>query len=74
MIEVMRRATGEEPHMWGSIVGFGAYHYKYTRGREGDTPPDSPPARRRQPSTSWTGYTALTAGTYTKRAREGGKS
>lgn len=23
--------------MWGSIVGFGQYHYKYASGREGDT-------------------------------------
>jgi hypothetical protein len=38
MVELMRRATGEEPQMWGSIVGFGQYHYKYASGREGDTP------------------------------------
>ena len=37
MVELMRRATGEEPKMWGSIVGFGAYHYKYESGREGDS-------------------------------------
>jgi hypothetical protein len=37
MVELMRRATGEEPAMWGSIVGFGRYHYKYDSGREGDT-------------------------------------
>jgi hypothetical protein len=30
-------ATGEKPTMWGSaIIGFGAYHYKYDSGREGD--------------------------------------
>lgn len=23
--------------MWGTIVGFGQYHYKYASGREGDT-------------------------------------
>ena len=28
LIEVMRRATGQEPQMWGTIVGFGSYHYK----------------------------------------------
>ena len=37
-IELMRRATGAEPQMWGSIVGFGQYHYKYESGREGDAP------------------------------------
>ena len=24
--------------MWGSIVGFGGYHYRYDSGREGDAP------------------------------------
>jgi hypothetical protein len=38
LVEVMRRATGEEPRMWGTIVGFGSYHYKYASGREGDAP------------------------------------
>ncbi|MBD5787667.1 DUF1801 domain-containing protein [Cellulosimicrobium terreum] len=34
---LMTRVTGEEPRMWGpSIVGFGAYHYRYGSGREGD--------------------------------------
>ena len=37
VLEMMREVTGEEPVMWGStIVGFGAYHYKYASGREGD--------------------------------------
>lgn len=37
LIEIMGRATGAEPRMWGpSIVGFGSYHYKYDSGREGD--------------------------------------
>jgi hypothetical protein len=37
MIEMMRRATGETPEMWGpSIIGFGSYHYRYESGREGD--------------------------------------
>lgn len=31
-------ATGQKPTMWGSaIIGFGAYHYKYDSGREGDS-------------------------------------
>ena len=34
---LMRRATGKRAKMWGSsIVGYGNYHYKYERGREGD--------------------------------------
>jgi Domain of unknown function (DU1801) len=37
---LMAEATGAEPAMWGSgIVGFGAYHYRYATGREGDWPP-----------------------------------
>lgn len=38
LLELMRRATGQEPVMWGpSIVGFGTYHYRYGSGREGDS-------------------------------------
>jgi hypothetical protein len=34
---MMRKATGKSAKMWGpSIVGYGAYHYKYASGREGD--------------------------------------
>ena len=37
LVKIFARATGEPPVMWGpSIVGFGAYHYKYESGREGD--------------------------------------
>ena len=39
LLEMFRRATGEEPLMWGpSIIGFGQYHYVYDSGREGDAP------------------------------------
>jgi hypothetical protein len=39
LLELMREITGEEPAMWGpSIVGFGAYTYKYASGREGEWP------------------------------------
>ena len=39
LVQLMRRASGEKPAMWGpSIVGFGSYHYKYDSGREGDMP------------------------------------
>jgi hypothetical protein len=34
---LMQDIVGEPPTMWGpSIVGFGAVHYKYESGREGD--------------------------------------
>lgn len=36
LVELMGRATGEEPHLAGTIVGFGTYHYRYASGREGD--------------------------------------
>jgi hypothetical protein len=36
---LMAEVTGAEPAMWGSsIVGFGAYHYRYASGQEGDWP------------------------------------
>ncbi len=39
LVKLLQSATGEKPKMWGpSIVGFGAYHYKYESGREGDAP------------------------------------
>ena len=39
LLDLMTDITGEEAVMWGdSIVGFGAYHYKYESGREGDMP------------------------------------
>src|SRR5436190_9776880 len=39
IIEIMKKASGFEPKMWGSaIIGFGSYHYKYESGREGDAP------------------------------------
>jgi hypothetical protein len=37
LVKLMSEVTGEKPKLWGpSIVGFGAYHYKYESGREGD--------------------------------------
>jgi hypothetical protein len=36
---MMAEITGEPAVMWGtSIVGFGAYHYRYDSGHEGDAP------------------------------------
>ena len=37
LLELFSRVTGAEPTLWGTIVGFGSYHYKYESGREGDT-------------------------------------
>jgi hypothetical protein len=38
MLEIMQEITGQPPRMWGpTIVGFGAYHYVYASGHEGDT-------------------------------------
>jgi hypothetical protein len=114
LIEVMRRATGEEPRMWKTVIGFGSYHYRYESGREGDTPAAGFAARkaattlyvldgveahgellgRLGPHTTGVGcvyikrlddvdlevletlvarsYAALTTGTFTNRAGEGG--
>ena len=37
--ELMKKQSGFDAKMWGpAIVGFGAYHYKYDSGREGDAP------------------------------------
>lgn len=38
LLGLMKRATGEEPRLWGTIVGYGEYHYRYESGREGDAP------------------------------------
>ena len=38
LADLMARATGEAPVLWGTaIVGFGSYHYKYESGHEGDS-------------------------------------
>lgn len=114
LLAVLTRITGESPRMWGTIVGFGEYHYHYESGRQGDAPaagfaarkaatsiylPDGVRAHedllpRLGPHTTGVGclyikdleatdltvlesiltrsFTAMTAGTYTQRAREGG--
>lgn len=39
LVEIFEETTGYEARMWGaSIIGFGAYHYKYPTGHEGDAP------------------------------------
>jgi hypothetical protein len=36
LVAMMERVTGEPARMWGSIVGFGRYRYRYESGREGE--------------------------------------
>lgn len=39
IIKIMKEQSGFDAKMWGpAIIGFGAYHYKYDSGREGDAP------------------------------------
>lgn len=38
LLDLMSRVTGESPRMWGTIVGFGEYHYRYDSGRQGSAP------------------------------------
>lgn len=39
LLEIFKEVTGFEAKMWGpSIIGFGAYHYVYRTGHEGDAP------------------------------------
>lgn len=36
LLETLREICGCGPVMWGNMVGFGTYHYRYASGREGD--------------------------------------
>lgn len=36
LIELMQDVSGEPPVLWGTMIGFGNYHYKYASGHEGD--------------------------------------
>jgi len=38
LLGLFGRATDVEARLWGSIVGYGSYHYRYDSGREGDAP------------------------------------
>ncbi len=38
LLKMMAELSGKQAVMWGNIVGFGQYHYKYASGREGDWP------------------------------------
>lgn len=37
MTALMQEISGREPALWGTIIGFGACHYRYPTGNEGDT-------------------------------------
>ena len=37
LVELMSAVSGEPPVLWGTMVGFGHYHYKYPTGHEGDS-------------------------------------
>lgn len=46
LVPLFARATGQPAQMWGTVVGFGQYHYRYASGHEGDAPAASFAARR----------------------------
>lgn len=33
---IFRDVTGWQPKLWGRMIGYGQYHYRYDSGREGD--------------------------------------
>jgi hypothetical protein len=37
LVRMMKQATGKSPRMWGTMIGFGDWHYRYESGHEGDT-------------------------------------
>jgi Domain of unknown function (DU1801) len=37
LIAIMSRIMDCEPVLWGKMIGFGKYHYRYDSGREGDS-------------------------------------
>lgn len=36
LADLMTEVTGEPPAMWGPIIGWGSYHYRYKSGHAGD--------------------------------------
>lgn len=36
LIGLMQEVSGEPPILWGTMIGFGSYHYRYASGHEGD--------------------------------------
>ncbi|WP_203581539.1 DUF1801 domain-containing protein [Microbacterium hibisci] len=67
MIELLREVTGREPELWGTIIGFGACHYRSPAGTEGDAPIAAFAPRRE----STTLYTLRTAAHGDRLARLG---
>jgi hypothetical protein len=37
LVDMMSKVMDCEPILWGKMIGFGKYHYKYESGREGDS-------------------------------------
>jgi len=37
LVALMNGITGEPPVLWGTMIGFGQYHYVYETGHEGDS-------------------------------------
>lgn len=37
LIELLQDVSGEPPVLWGSMIGFGRYRYKYATGHQGET-------------------------------------
>lgn len=33
---IFRDVTGWQPRLWGRMIGYGRYHYRYDSGREGE--------------------------------------
>lgn len=38
LIDMMQQVSGEPPVLWGTIIGFGKFHYKTKSGIEADWP------------------------------------
>lgn len=36
LMSMLAKISGHEPVLWGTMIGFGQYHYKYASGHEGD--------------------------------------
>ncbi|MGV3575056.1 MAG: DUF1801 domain-containing protein [Devosia sp.] len=37
LVSLMAEVSGEPAALWGTMVGFGTYHYRYETGHEGDS-------------------------------------
>lgn len=37
LMALMEEVSGEPPALWGTMVGFGHYHYRYETGHDGDS-------------------------------------